>query len=167
MPESLNFVLRLAAYAAFAIVVAYFSRAPEYHYATQNMAVVKVSISHATEHVEPCTTLTPEEVAQLAPNMRNSISCARERVPLQLELDVDGKTVLYVDEPASGLWDDGPAQVYRRFELPAGTYRLAVRLRDSGRTEGWDYRDETVADLIAGRYFTVRFRPENEGFVFR
>ena len=167
MARSLNFILRLAAYAAFAIVIAYFSRAPEYHYASQDMAVIKVSVSHATQHVEPCITLTPEEVAQLAPNMRNSISCARKRVPLRLELDVDGKTVLHVDEPASGLWGDGPALVYRRFELPAGSYRLVVRLRDSRRTEGWDYRDETVANLIAGRYFTVRFRPENEGFVFR
>lgn len=167
MPRPLHLVVQLLAYAAFAGVIGYFSQAPAYRYGSQEMAVVKVSISHATQRVEPCITLTPEEIAELAPNMRNSLSCPRERQALQLELDVDDKTVLRVDEPPSGLWGDGPALVYRRFELPAGTHRLAVRLRDSGRAEGWDYRDEIVADLTAGRYFTVKFRPEIEGFIFR
>lgn len=167
MTRPFQFTMRVFAYVAFAGLIAYFSRDPVYHYSAADKAVVKVSISHATEHVEPCVTLSPQEIAKLAPNMRNALSCARERQPLQLELDIDGKTVLFVTEPPSGLWGDGPALVYRRFELPSGTHRLAIRLRDSGRADGWDFSDETVVNLTAGRYFTIKFRPETEGFVFR
>ncbi len=165
--KPLQLVVQLIAYTAFAGAIVYFSQAPAYHYRSADLAAVKVSISHATQHVEPCITLTPEEIAALAPNMRNTLSCARERQPLQMEVDVDGETVLRIDEPASGLWSDGPAVVYESFQLPAGTYQLAVRLRDSGRMEDWDYSDAIVAELLPGRYFTIKFRPETGGFVFR
>lgn len=167
MRKPLHLVVQVIAYAVFAGAVAYFSQAPAYHYRSPDLAAVKVSISHATQHVEPCITLTPEEIAALAPNMRNTLSCARARQPLQMEVDVDGETVLQIDEPPSGLWSDGPAVVYQSFELPAGTHRIAVRLRDSGGTEDWDYSDAVVAELLPGRYFTIKFRPETGGFVFR
>lgn len=167
MRKPLHLVVQVIAYAVFAGAVAYFSQAPAYHYRSPDLAAVKVSISHATQHVEPCITLTPEEIAALAPNMRNTLSCARARQPLQMEVDVDGETVLQIDEPPSGLWSDGPAVVYQSFELPAGTHRIAVRLRDSGGTEAWDYSDAVVAELLPGRYFTIKFRPETGGFVFR
>jgi hypothetical protein len=42
-----------------------------------------------------------------------------------------------------------------------------VRLRDTARTEGWDYAQEETVDLLPGRYFTVTFRAGTGGFSFQ
>ena len=155
------------AYAAFAATLAYFSRLPAYDYAPSTLAVVKVSLSHATDRVEPCVQLTPQQIAELPPNMRRQVVCERARLPLILELDVDGAPMLRIEARPSGLWDDGPASVYERLQLEPGAHRLALRLRDSHRSEGWDYELEEQVSLEAGRYFTVTFRADNGGFRFR
>jgi hypothetical protein len=82
-------------------------------------------------------------------------------------MDVDGERVVELIAPASGLWNDGPASIYERFDLPPGEHRFSVRLRDTARTEGWDYERSGVVTLEAGRYFTVTFKAETGGFNFR
>lgn len=162
-----RYLLQCAAYTAFALGIGYFSVAPRYPYGSADAAVVKLSLSHATARIAPCVRLTPAEVAALAPNMRRAEKCERARLPLRIELDVDGKQVLADQASPSGLWNDGPASVYRRFELPPGAYRLSARLRDSDRTSGWDYAYTEDVRLEAGRYLTITFRAENGGFEFR
>lgn len=160
-------ILQLVAYTAFAIVVGYLSASPDYRYSADNMATIKLSLSHAAERVQPCVRLTPQEVAELAPNMRQELRCERERLPLAVELEIDGDVMISVIAEPSGLWNDGPASVYARREIAPGPYVVTARLRDTARAEGWDYvyRDEVVLD--AGRYLTVTFRAETGGFSFR
>ena len=167
MIKVLRYGLQLLIYAAFAAVVGYLSFWPRYHYASPDGAVVKISFSHAAERVVPCVKLTPQEVAQLAPNMRRTEQCERQRLPLQLELDVDGATVLKLIAPPSGLWEDGPASIYERFELPPGRHEIAARLRDTARSEGWDYSHVESVVLEAGRYLTITFKAETGGFAIR
>ena len=154
-------------YAAFAGVVGYLSASPAYDYATAEKATVKLSLSHAANRVKPCVRLTPEEIAKLAPNMRRPEKCERERLPLTVELQIDGETVSRVEAPPSGLWNDGPASVYERFELTPGKYTITAKLRESNRADGWDYVYSEDVTLLAGRYFTVTFRAETGGFSFR
>lgn len=154
-------------YAAFALLLGYFATKPRYDYADPGFATIKVSLSHAADLVKPCVPLTQEEIAALAANMRRTEACERERLPLVLELDVDGSRVLQVEARPSGLWNDGPGSIYERFEVPPGEHRVAVRLRDSARSEEWDYTLDDVVRLEAGRYFTVTFHAEKGGFVFR
>ncbi len=158
---------QVLAYAAFAFVVGYFSFWPTYQYGSPEMATVKISLSHATERVVPCVQLSPEEVAKLPPNMRRAQVCERQRLPLILELDVDGKPALAVEASPSGLWEDGPASVYERFDLPAGPHTITVRMRDSAEQDAWDYTHTETIVLDAGRYTTITFQPENGGFVLR
>ncbi len=167
MKRGYSLLLQAIAYTAFAAPIGYFSLSPAYRYASPDRAAVKLSLSHATQRVKPCKVLSPEDIARLAPNMRRELQCERERLPLAMELDVDGETVMRIHEPPSGLWRDGPALVYRRFELPPGRHRLAVRLRDSARQAGWDYSDDVDVRLEPGRYFTITFRPATGEFVFR
>ncbi|MDH4124416.1 MAG: hypothetical protein OEW64_01540 [Gammaproteobacteria bacterium] len=157
----------LLAYLVFAIGIGYFSVAPRYQYAAPGAAVVKLSLSHATNRVEPCVRLTPEEVAALAPNMRRDEQCERARLPLQIEIELDGELVLATQAMPSGTWNDGPASIYHKFELPPGDYRLSARLRDSDRTDGWDYAYTGDVSLAAGRYLSITFRAENGGFEVR
>lgn len=169
MSRILRYLLQILAYAGFATVVGYLSFWPRYQYAAPDHAVVKISLSHAAERVKPCVRLTPQQIAELAPNMRPATleQCERQRLPLVLELDVDGEAVLRLSAAPSGVWEDGPASVYQRFDLPAGAHAISVRMRDSARADGWDYTLTEEVTLEPGRYLTVTFKAETGGFSFR
>ena len=167
MNRALRMFLQAATYAGFIIVVGYLSASPAYDYADPGNATIKLSLSHAANRVKPCVRLTPEQIAELAPNMRRPETCERERLPLTVELEIDGETMATIEAAPSGLWNDGPASIYERFEAEPGRHTLTARLRDSNRTEGWDYVHTEDVTLLASRYFTVTFRAETGGFRFR
>jgi len=165
--KALRYLLQAVAYTTFAFVIGYLSFWPRYNYASPDTAAVKLSLSHATERVAPCVQLTPQQIAALAPNMRRSQSCERQRLPLLLQLEVDGNITFELQSAPTGLWEDGPASVYERFELPPGAYTITVRMRDSARVDTWDYTHTEDVVLEAGRYLTITFRAENGGFRIR
>jgi hypothetical protein len=167
MRRALKLGTQLLLYGGFAAFLGWLSASPAYDYASAEMAVIKVSLSHAADRVKPCVRLSPQELAELQPNMRIPEQCERERLPLLVELDIDGAVVARLQAQPSGLWSDGSASVYERFAVPPGRYVLAARLRDSARTEGWDYMHTETVTLTAGRYLTVKFRAETGGFEFR
>ncbi|MDH3336665.1 MAG: hypothetical protein OER22_04535 [Gammaproteobacteria bacterium] len=167
MHNVVRFVLQTTAYAAFAFAIGYLSFWPRYEYASPASATIKLSLSHATERVQPCVQLTPQQIAELAPNMRRSQSCERKRRPLLLELELDGDVVIELQAAPSGLWGDGPASVYERFDLVPGTHTITVRMRDSAQVDTWDYTHTEDVTLEAGRYLTITFRAENGGFRIR
>ena len=145
----------------------YFSAAPTYHYADPGVATIKLSLSHAANRVEECVKLTPQQINERAAKGLPLDECGRERLPVTVELEIDGARALLVTAAPSGLWNDGPASIYERLDVAPGTHTLTVRLRDSARQQGWDYeRSESVA-LSAGRYFTISFRADTGGFRFR
>jgi hypothetical protein len=167
MIKAASILLQLALYGAFAATLGWFATNPSYRYADPAMASVKVSLSHAADRVEPCVRLTPEEIAELAMNMKQTEACERERRPLFVEIDVDGETLFSLRAEPTGLWNDGPASVYERFAVPPGRHRVTARLRDTSRTDGWDYTNSADVVLEPGRYFTVTFKAETGGFNFR
>ena len=159
--------LQVLAYLGLVIVVGYLSASPAYNYADADMATIKLSLSHAADRVEPCVRLTPEQIAELAPNMRRVEQCERERLPLTVRLEMDGELLQEIEAPPSGLWNDGPASVYERFEVEPGRHTITARLRKSSRPDGWDYEYSEDVMLVADRYFTITFRAETGGFRFR
>jgi hypothetical protein len=160
-------LLQFPAYAVFAISVGYLSLWPRYQYASPNRAVVKVSVSHATKHIKPCVLLTPQQIAELPPNMRRKESCERKRLPLNMEVEIDGDIMLRVQADPSGLWGDGLASVYERFEVEPGIHLVTTRLRDTDRADGWDYSRTEEHMFHQGRYFTVTFKAETGGLIYR
>ena len=167
MPEVVRISLVALVYAALAVLTGYLSVLPEYRYADPDAAQVKISFSHAAERVEPCRQLSPAEIAELAPNMRRAMVCERERLPLVVEFDIDGERAYAETVEPSGLWDDGAASVYARFPVTPGEHRVAIRLRDSARSDGWDYTGAADIEFAAGRSYTVTFDAEAGGFEFR
>ena len=159
-------IAQIALYAVFGAVVATFAVAPSYERVTPNRAVIKLSFSHAGERREPCRTLSPEELAALAANMRSGVDCPRERVPVVVELDIDGEPVFHATLPPSGLAGDGPSSVYKRFDIPAGPHRIWVRLRDTRRESGFDHEGTTDVHLSPRQSFVIDFRSELGGFQF-
>jgi len=167
MPDLRKIPLQVVAYAAFAALLGYFATSPHYQYSDPGMASVKISLSHAADRVEECVPLTQEQIAELAANMRTTEACERQRLPLFLELDVDGSRVFAIEASPSGVWGDGPASVYERFDLAPGAHEISIRMRSTARADGWDYTKTDTVDLEPGRYFTVTFKAATGGFNFR
>lgn len=163
----LNRVAQALLYTVFATLIGYLSVAPAYRYADPDLAVIKLSLSHAAHRVEECVKLTPQEINERARKGESINECERARLPLTVELDVDGTTVLSTLALPSGIWSDGPASVYEQLVIDAGVHTITARLRDTARETGWDYEYSAEVDLPPGRYFTITFRAQNGGFAFR
>ncbi|MEO3427415.1 hypothetical protein AAFN88_01060 [Pelagibius sp. CAU 1746] len=150
---------------ALSLGVAVLSAAPAWQSLPAGTALLRVSFTHSGER--NCRDRTPEELAELPPNMRLSKVCDRRRPPVYVELDIDGATVLAEELPARGIAGSGPSRIYRRFPLPAGRHDIAVRLRDNPATKDFDYAAATQVTLAPAQSFVIDFRPETGGFVFK
>jgi hypothetical protein len=168
MPK-LRFILgQSIAFTIFACVLGYFSNAPSYTYQDPEMALIMVSFSHASERREECRRYTPEEIAALAPNMRRPMDCQRERVPVHVEVIIDGKTSLSKSYKPTGLSKDGAASIYERIPIKPGQHEIYAKLRDSKREDdGFDYEGNTSVSLEAKQLFVIDFRKELDGFHFQ
>jgi len=154
-------------YALFAAVIGYLSDSPAYEHYPPDRAMLKLSFSHGGDRKGGCREPTAEELANTAPNMRRKMICPRERVPLLVELEVDGKVLFHDLLPPSGLALDGPSRVYRRFDVSAGPHRMVARLRDSEREHGFDYENRIDATLRPGQNFVIDFHADTGGFRFK
>ncbi|MCC7427376.1 MAG: hypothetical protein IT557_10745 [Alphaproteobacteria bacterium] len=132
----------------------------------EGAAALTVTFTHSGARVAECRRLTQAEMARLPPNMRRPDACPRGRVALWLELDLDGAPLLRESLPPTGLSGDGPSQIYRRIALPAREHVIAVRLRDSRRSEGFDHTAEHRVALSPGQNLVVDFRAST-GFIIR
>jgi len=154
------------AYAAFAALLGFFATAPAYNPIGPDAAMIKLSFTHVGQRKVECRRMSPEEIARLPPNMRLTLDCPRERLPVLIELDLDGKLLLRRELAASGLSHDRASSIYQKFVVPSGRHLVAVRLRDSARTEGFDYTRSTEVELKPRQNFVVDFHAETGSFSF-
>jgi hypothetical protein len=166
MAKPLAYVGQGAVYVLLALGIAYFSDRPAYTSFPAEMALLKLSFAHGAQKGE-CRRRTADELAKLAPNMRRPTACSRERLPVTVELLLDGKPLYQAVLPPSGLAGDGPSRVYQRFAVPAGRHALIARLRDSDRRDGFDYERTATIELAPAQSVAIDFRSEMGGFVFR
>ena len=164
---ALRYLGQAAVYLGIAALLGTFSNTPAYVHYPPDQALIKLSLVHSAQRKEECRRLSAEEIAELAPNMRKNLACARERLPVRLELSVDGETLVSGSFPPTGLSSDGPSLVYRRLPVAPGKHRLILRMRDSNRQEGYDYEYESVVDLRPQQNLVIDFRSETGGFNVR
>jgi len=149
-------------YGLFAAFIAVFAHWPTYHPLAPDEAVLKVSFIHHGERVEPCRPYTQEELAGLAHNMRTPMKCGRERVPVAIEVELDGRTILSQVAPPSGLSRDGASAVYHRLDLPAGEHRIVVRMRDKAG-DAFNHTREAKLKLVPAQVLVIDFDSEKGG----
>ena len=154
------------AYAAFVALLGFFATAPVYSPIDPDAAMIKLSFIHVGQRKVECRKMSPEEIARLPPNMRLTLDCPRERLPVIVELELDGKQLLHRELAASGLSHDRASSIYQKFAVPPGRHRITARLRDSARTEGFDYTGSTEVELKPRQNFVVDFHAEAGGFIF-
>jgi hypothetical protein len=162
----LSYLLQAVCYAAFVGVVGYFATSPPYVHLPAGEALVKLSFQHAGERKEACHERTPEELAKLAPNMRAASVCPRERSPVEVEVEMDGKPLFAMVAKPTGLAKDGASTVYRRIAVPAGSHRIVARMKDT-IAGGFRYVGERTVDLASGRVLVIDFDAKEGGWVFR
>jgi len=164
--KALRLLAQLALYAPLMVVLGYFSTEPRFSAVAPDQALVRVSFIHATQRKQACRERSADELAKLAPNMRAAQDCPRERSPLLVEIELDGKVVLQREVQPSGLRRDGNVAVYQRLALPAGRHRIVARLRD--RAEGaLNFAGEQTVELAGGGVLIIDFNAQRGGFVFR
>lgn len=154
-------------YALFAAAIGGFASWPVYHQVPANTAQIKLSFNHGGARLEDCRKLTSEELAKLPSNKRKPSNCSRERQPILVQLMIDGAPLYEEVLKPSGLSSDGQAQTYKKFIVPAGKHVILARLRDSRRTDGFDYESRFETELSPWQNLAIDFKAEQGGFLFR
>jgi hypothetical protein len=162
----MRFLFQLALYVPLMALIGYFSSYPEFTLVPEDRALVRLSFVHAGQRVQECRERTPEELAKLAPNMRAALDCPRERSPLLVELELDGRVILRREAAPAGLKRDGASAVYHRMTVPAGTHKLVARLRDRAGGD-FNYVREASLELAPGASFVIDFNASQGGFLFK
>ena len=167
MKKAIAWIGQAALYAAFAGIIGVFSSGPPYQHLPPDHALIRLSLIHPGQRLHECRTLSFEELARLPPNMRAPTSCPRERSAVTIEVEIDSVLAHRQTVQPSGLSNDGAASVYRRIEVPAGAHRLAVRLRDSARADGFDYERYERVNLKPAQILVIDFDAEKGGITLQ
>lgn len=154
-------------YGLVAALLGYLSANPSYTHFPPDQAMVRLSFAHGADRLGECRRLSAKEIADLAPNMRVPTICPRERLPVHVELELDGALLYSAALAPTGLNSDGPSRAYQSFAVPPGRHTLTARLRDTARAEGFDYDTAIDIELAPGQHFVIDFRADIGGFVFR
>jgi len=165
MPKPAAIVGQVILYGAFAAFIGYFATSPRYHQVADDVALIKLSISHLGER--ECRKRTPEELAKMPPNMRAPMDCPRERSDIKLEMDLDGQPILRTVLHPTGLYKDGVSTIYRRFEVKAGSHQLAVRMNDNLVKPGFNFVKEERISLKPHQVLVIDFNPDKGGLFFQ
>jgi len=167
MPSAWSFAGQAVVLAVAAAFVGAFAAHPVYRQVPEGDAQIKLALQHAGARVEDCRRLSAEELAKLPTAERRPNTCSRERVPLVIELDVDGRPIYEDVLPPTGLSRDGASRTYQKFLVPAGPHMIEARLRDSKRLSGFDYEKRVEAELKPWQNLAIDFNAEKGGFLFR
>jgi ferredoxin/coenzyme F420-reducing hydrogenase delta subunit len=159
--------VRAVAYGLFAVAASTFSAWPVFELFGGNQAVISLTITHAGQRVEQCRRLSQQELERLPPNMRKPADCPRQRHPVAILFQVDGRTLYQTLEQPSGIWKDGESTVYARLPVDAGEHRLFIGMSDSGDAQKFDYQQAAVLKLVPQQNVVVEFDGEKQLFVFR
>lgn len=156
---------QIVLYGAFAAFIGYFSTNPIYKQIPDDVALVKLSMSHLGGR--ECRKRTADELAKLPPNMRAPLDCPRGRSDTKIVLELDEKPFYEVIMKPTGLSRDGVGTVFKRFELKAGTYKLAARMNDNLVNPGYNFVKEEQITLKPAQVLVIDFNPDQGGLFFR
>lgn len=137
---------------------------PAWQSLPEDYALVRLSFTQSG--VRSCRDRTEQELAALPLNMRQDQICERRRAPVYVEVEIDGDIVFAENLQPGGLSGTGPSRVYQRFELPAGSYNIALRLRDDPALEDFTSFATKHITLGAGQSLAIDHNAEAGGFIF-
>jgi hypothetical protein len=161
----LRYAAQVVLYVAFGTALGYFSSYPVFEVLPPDQALVRLSFSHGAQPIAPCRERTDEELAKMPPNMRVKLDCPRQRSPVRVEIEMDGKALYDITAQPAGLKRDGASTVYRRLPVPAGKHTFKARLADGPDGKFTHVAEQTV-DLPPGKVLVIDFHAGKGGFLF-
>jgi len=153
-------------YLLFLVVVGVLSDTPGYTFLEPEKAVIRLSLSHPGERKQECRRRSREELAKLPPNMRAPRQCPRERWPVRVVLELDGRELYSGAANPAGLANDGASSFYRNFKVPAGRHRIVLRLNDSGDKKPDKMIDKEI-DISPTRILVAGFDPRADAMFLK
>lgn len=154
-------------YAAFAAVIGVFSTWPSARVLEDDHGLLRLSLQHPGRPLGDCRQRTPEELAKLPPQMRAPLDCPRERSPVRVRVELDGRAVIDASFAPAGLRRDGASAGYRRLPIPAGRHTLRAQLNDGARRDGFPYERVATLDVQPGQVVLIDFNPGQGGLSIR
>ncbi len=154
-------------YALFAAAIGTFSVWPAYRHLQPDEALLRLSFKHPGKFVTDCRSRSAEELAKLPPQLRAELDCPRERSPVRVRVDLDGRTLYDESFQPAGLRRDGAASGYRRLSIPAGEHHLQVQVNDDARTSAATYQGERRVTLAPGQVVLIDVIADQGGVVIR
>ena len=143
-------------YGAFAAFIGYFATDPKFRQIPDDVAVIKVSFSHLGDR--ECRKRTRKNSPSCHRTCARPMDCPRERSDIKVEIDIDDKNVITHTLHPTGLWgwhlDDVPTP-----RIKAGHHKIAARMRDNVKQEGWKYVKEETDRSEAGAESRDRLPP--------
>jgi hypothetical protein len=82
-------------------------------------------------------------------------------------VELDDKPMFETVMHPTGLSKDGVSTVYKRFELKAGTYKLAVKMNDNLVVPGFNFVKEEQVTLKPAQVLVIDFNPDKGGLFFQ
>lgn len=168
MAKPLQYMGQGLVYALFMGAIGYFSTSPAYTHLSPDEALIKLSFSHAGQHIGACRQRTPEEIAKLPMTQRKVTTiCPRERENVVVELEMDGKQLYHGVLEPGGFSHSSISSIYRRIPVKAGIHTLKAGLNDNGG-DHFNYVYEEKVDLAPGRIMLIDFQEgTGGGFIFK
>lgn len=127
MKNALRSLAVTALTAAVLLALAWGSIAP-LRVARGDGAILRISLGARPERIEVCRRQTDEELARLAPQMRQSVVCEGTTARYRLEVRRNGELLHAQVVRGGGLRNDRPLYVSRDLPVPAGQASFTVRL---------------------------------------
>lgn len=127
MKKAIRYLAVATLSAAVLLALAWVSIAP-LEVALGDGAILRVSLGARPERIEVCQRQTDEELARLAPQMRQSVICEGTTARYRLEVRRNGELLDSQVVRGGGLRHDRPLYVSRDLPVPAGPAVFAVRL---------------------------------------
>lgn len=125
--------IQLLAWSLLGLLIVAFADGPPFNPLPADYGRLTLAVAHLSERGHPCRQLSERERMELPPTRRVTEVCERARVPVKIELVVNGRTLLAGAFEPSGLHDDGRVYLVESWLLPAGRYRAELTL--TGRTQ--------------------------------
>lgn len=168
MAKPLKYIGQGLVYALFMGVIGYFSTSPAYTHLPPDEALIKLSFSHAGQHIGACRQRTPEELAKLPMYQRKVTTiCPRERDDVIVDLEMDGKQLYHAVLEPGGLSHSSIASIYRRIPVKAGIHTLKASLNDNGG-DHFNFVHQEKVDLSPGCIMLIDFQEgSGGGFIFK
>jgi len=157
MTNILRIPLQIINYAVFMGLVWYFSINPPFKHLEDDQAMITLAIKHAAQRREECRKMSPEELAKLPPNMRVGMDCPRERSPINLNLTLDGKSVIAKNVKSPGFHKDQTIDIFESIKVPSGKHLLSIKMNDSVRVEGPTYTHKQDINLEPAQLLVIQF----------